>query len=375
MTHRPRVTAGLTWQPAMEPMAYAATSSERPKASATPMIPTDPLGKKLPVARMAVPAPPTTRIIVPMDSAIPILRRLSTAFPFDRQFSIGSCGQIAPARVAGLLLAENTRQPGGDRRGPCAATVANPADDGPPVAQARRRYRPSSRALPNGRSRAPAVRWPGASIPHTSLHRVARDAARPVIHLRLAHPVAAGPCPGRQYAELGVHLPVAVLRLLCDLHVVAADPRPADRAPATECPDRRHRRGTPRRPQAARLGAHRGSPQEHGHRRGLARRRRGPRARSADPLSGDGLRRGDRAAPLDGRGDLPAARGRREGGRRGGCPCTRVPVPGVPGDGGRPGPASPLAPGPDPLGGGGRLRALPGLHLLIDPVLHDEGQE
>lgn len=134
MTHRPRVTAGLTWQPEMEPMAYAATSSERPKASATPRMPTDPLGKKVPVARMAVPAPPTTRIIVPMASAIPVLRRLSTAFPFDRQFSIGSCGQIAPARVAGLLLAENTRHPGGGRRGPCAAMVATPAAYGPPDA-------------------------------------------------------------------------------------------------------------------------------------------------------------------------------------------------------------------------------------------------
>src|SRR5664280_1879796 len=104
MTHRPRVTAGLTWQPEMEPMAYAATSSERPKASATPRMPTDPLGKKLPVARMAVPAPPTTRIIVPMASAMPILRRLSMAFPLDWQ--LWADGH---RRVAGLLLAGDTR--------------------------------------------------------------------------------------------------------------------------------------------------------------------------------------------------------------------------------------------------------------------------
>src|SRR5664280_2852776 len=280
MAHRPRVTAGLTWQPEMEPMAYAATSSERPKASATPMIPTDPLGKKFPVARMAVPAPPTTRIIVPMASAIPILRRLSTALPFDRQYSIGSSRSAvagrspqpgSPVRCLGKILGT----PGvadGDR---ARSWWQTPPPTARPTPAARRRYRPSSRALPNGRSRSPAVRWEGASILHTPLHRVACDAARPVARLRLAHPVATGPCPGRQHAELGLHRPVAVLRHLCDLHVVAADPRPAHRAPATGCPDRRHRRATPRRSQATRLGAHRGSPQEHGHRRRLAHRRAG----------------------------------------------------------------------------------------------------
>src|SRR5664280_330873 len=98
----------------------------------------------------------------------------------------------------------------------------SPLTDGPPTPRGCSRHRPSSRALPLGRSGAPAVRWRGASILHTPLHRVARDAARPVAGLRLAHPVAAGPCPQWQHAELGLHLPLAVLRLLCDLRVVAA---------------------------------------------------------------------------------------------------------------------------------------------------------
>jgi hypothetical protein len=39
VSHIPRVTAGLMWQPLIGPIAYAITSSERPNASATPSCP------------------------------------------------------------------------------------------------------------------------------------------------------------------------------------------------------------------------------------------------------------------------------------------------------------------------------------------------
>src|SRR5690242_8788099 len=59
------------WQPEIEPIAYAATRSERPNAMATPRTPTEApvLSSKAPVASTAVPGPPTTRIMVPTASA------------------------------------------------------------------------------------------------------------------------------------------------------------------------------------------------------------------------------------------------------------------------------------------------------------------
>src|SRR5271156_2520646 len=84
---KPRVTAGLTWQPEIGPMAYTRATSTNPKARAvatTPaaMLPLSPV----PVARLNVPpkslkpkdsvATPTamtTNISVPMNSAASFL--------------------------------------------------------------------------------------------------------------------------------------------------------------------------------------------------------------------------------------------------------------------------------------------------------------
>src|SRR5262245_47088400 len=70
IAHNPIVTAGLMWQPEIEPIAYAAHNRLRPNAIDTPRTPTDHDGPADPrVARIPVAGPPTTRMSVPTASA------------------------------------------------------------------------------------------------------------------------------------------------------------------------------------------------------------------------------------------------------------------------------------------------------------------
>ena len=71
------------WHPEIEPIAYAAHSRLSPNAIATPSTPTAPVGKNPPVARIAVPGPPTTRISVPIASANAIRLCSVITIPFD----------------------------------------------------------------------------------------------------------------------------------------------------------------------------------------------------------------------------------------------------------------------------------------------------
>ena len=100
------MTAGLMWHPEMEPIAYAAHSSARPKAIETPRTPTDPDSKKSPVARIAVPGPPTMRIIVPTPSARAIrvdlfMSRLLQRVRLRPPVSVGNAGRSAPGMPHG----------------------------------------------------------------------------------------------------------------------------------------------------------------------------------------------------------------------------------------------------------------------------------
>ena len=110
------------------------------------------------------------------------------------------------------------------------------------------------------------VRWTGASLLHAPVHRAARDAAGGA-GLRLADLVAAGPGPGRQLPELGLYLRVAAVRRLRRLHVVATDPRRAERPTSRPVPPAAGRRRGGAGAPPARVGADRWPPQERGHRR------------------------------------------------------------------------------------------------------------
>ena len=59
--------AGLMWHPLMRPKVYTMAMTEMPKANAMPRVP-----KELPVrpAMTALPQPMSTKIMVPMSSAV-----------------------------------------------------------------------------------------------------------------------------------------------------------------------------------------------------------------------------------------------------------------------------------------------------------------
>lgn len=64
----PKVIAGFIWQPEILPIVYAIATTDKPKANATPSVPTDRKGCYAP-AKTAAPQPISTSTIVPINSA------------------------------------------------------------------------------------------------------------------------------------------------------------------------------------------------------------------------------------------------------------------------------------------------------------------
>ncbi len=68
--YTPKVMAGLIWHPDIPPMAYAIATTDRPKAKATPSVPTpSPHEPATSPVNMALPHPMITSTMVPINSA------------------------------------------------------------------------------------------------------------------------------------------------------------------------------------------------------------------------------------------------------------------------------------------------------------------